>query len=759
MKLRFSISELKSFTKIIHSELIPNLTSAFESIVVDSRKITSTNQVAFCAILGRFHDGHDFMEDAYRKGIRLFIVNEKHNYTFQEDATYFLVQDTLWTLQELAKLHRQKFDFPIVLIAGDLGKTTTKEWAYHLLSSKYRVIRSPKSFNTNMGVALSLLELNENCDLALIEVAEQSNEELIRINEIVEPNIGIVTALKNKEFNPSLLNLYKGCSSIIIHPRSFAIEQFKSSFSISNNILSDEVLTQIEQEKDKTKEFNLLLAIQLSQYFKLETELLLEQLKSIPKLALRMETFEGINGNTVINDSYNLDFEALIYSLEYQLTVSGNKKRIIIIGIDSENIDKKDKINAILDRYKLDEVIYNNEEFDYKHIQNAVVLIKGTRNANMQKIAQKFRLKTHKTFLEIDLKAIKHNLEIYKSNLLPSTKVLVMVKSNAYGGGAEEMAKFYEEIGIDYLGVAYVDEGVDLRNKGIQLPILVMNAEENGFDDCIAYELEPSIYSFEQLDEFIKALINVGKTSYPIHLKINTGMNRLGFELSEIGKVIETIKAQPEIKIKSIFSHLADADNIESSDFTKYQIQQFEQAVDQICSQINYPIEKHLLNSEASAEYKDYQFDMVRLGIGVYGFASHPVIKKQLVPAIKWKSSISQIKKINPGESVGYSRSFIATKNMTIAIVPVGYADGYRRSLSNGLGGVYIKEVFCPVVGKVCMDMIMVDITDQDCKVGDTVEIIGENQSMEDFSKKMDTIPYEVMTNFSKRVHRIYLTN
>ena len=759
MKLRFPISELKSFTKIIHPELMPDSASAFESIVVDSRKITSTNQVAFCAIEGRFNNGHDYIEDAYKKGIRLFIVNEKFTIKFHEDAIYFIVQNTLWTLQELTKLHRQKFDYPVVLIAGDLGKTTTKEWAYHLLSSKYRVIRSPKSFNTNIGVALSLLELNENCDLALIEVAEQSSEELIRLNEVVKPSIGVVTYLKNKAFNPSLLKLYKGCTSIIIHPQSFAFDKFNSSFSIANSTLPEEIVKQIEEGNDKTKDFNLYIAIQLSQFFKLDYTLLLEQLKSLPKLALRMETFEGINGNAIINDSYNLDFEALIYSLEYQLTVSGNKKRTLIIGIDKENQDKKNKINAILDQYKLDEVIYNHEGFDYKKIQNALVLIKGTRNANMQKVAQKFRLKTHKTFLEIDLKAIKHNLEVYKSNLLLSTNVLVMVKSNAYGGGAEGMAKFYQEIGIDYLGVAYVDEGVELRNKGITLPILVMNAEENGFDDCIENGLEPSIYSFEQLDEFIKALINVGKTNYPIHLKINTGMNRLGFELTEIGKVIETIKAQPEIKIKSVFSHLADADNIKSSDFTNYQIQQFDEAVNQICSQINYRIEKHLLNSEASAEYKEYQYDMVRLGIGVYGLASHPEIKKQLIPAVKWKSSISQIKNINPGDSVGYSRSFIASQKMTIAIVPVGYADGFRRSLSNGLGGVYIKEQFCPVVGKVCMDMIMVDITALECKVGESVEIIGENQSMEEFSKKMDTIPYEVMTNFSKRVHRVYLTN
>ena len=759
MKLNFSLSDISDFALAVHEQNEFNTDVIIESIVVDSRKIIGVENVAFCAINGTFHNGHDYIEEAYLKGIRLFILEENQNLTFQNDATYIVVKDTLWAIQELAKRHREKFNFPIVLIAGDLGKTMTKEWTYHLLSTQYRIIRSPKSFNTNLGVALSLLELTENCDIALIEVAEQSSVDLIRINEIVQPKYGIVTYLKKIMYDKSLHLLYKGCEKLFVNPISSAFEDFKTLIDKTHFEEITHLLNQIFNQEDKVKTYNIHLALQLAYFFQIDKKVIQLQLKTIPKLALRMETFDGVNNNTVINDTYNLDFEALIYSLEYQLTVSKNKKRVVIIGIDDSNISKKDKINQILLEYKPDEIIYAEENQSFDHVKDSVVLIKGTRKANMQKIAQRFRLKTHKTYLEIDLKAIKQNIEVYKSKLLPSTKLLVMVKSNAYGAGAEKMAHFYEEIGVNYLGVAYVDEGVELRNNGVTLPILVMNAEENGFEDCISFDLEPAIYSFEQLDEFIKALINQGKTSYPIHLKINTGMNRLGFELNEIGKVIELVRAQPEVKIKSIYSHLSDADNTSSEAFTRTQIQRFDEASQLICSQFNYPIEKHLLNSEATAGYSEHQYDMVRLGIGVYGFASHPTIKKELIDALQWKSSISQIKTIATGESVGYGRSYIAEQPIKIAIIPVGYADGFRRSLSNGKGGVYINGSYCPVVGRVCMDMIMVDITNHNFEVGDAVEIIGQHQTMEDFSEKMDTIPYEVMTSFSKRVHRIYLTN
>jgi len=758
LKLNFSFSELSDFCTLeIGSNYTFNNTT-IEQVVVDSRKIIATKNVLFCALKGLFYDGHEYIEEAYQKGIRLFMVDKSIHFTQKEDAVYLIVADTLWSFQEIAKRHREKFNFPIALIAGDLGKTMVKEWSYHLLSPEIRIIRSPKSFNTNLGVALSLLELNSNCDLAIIEVGEQKKNDLVRINEIIKPNLGIITSLRNKDYSHSLHLLFQGCSVLFVHPTSFAFDYYKDKINQTSFLDINALIEHSIDLDDKVKVFNIHLCIQLALYFKIDPIQIEVQLKSLPKLALRMETFEGVNGNTIINDTYNLDFDALIYSLEYQLKVSRNKKRVVIIGLDETTKKQKTAIREIIQKYNPEEIFFTEDLQQIATIQNAVVLIKGTRKANMQKIAQKFRLKNHKTYLEIDLEAVQQNIEVYKSQLRSTTKILIMVKSNAYGAGVEKMSLFYEEIGVDYLGVAYVDEGVELRNSGVTLPILVMNAEESGFEDCIQYNLEPAIYSFEQMDEFIKSLITQGVLNYPIHLKINTGMNRLGFELSEIGKVIETLKAQPEIKIKSVYSHLSDGDNLNSKKFTLEQIEKFESAVEQISYNFNYHFDKHILNSEATPHYSAYQYDMIRLGIGVYGYANNPSLKPKLTDALQWRSSISQIKSIAKGESVGYGRSFIAEKATKIAIIPVGYADGFRRSLSNGKGGVYIKGAFCPVLGRVCMDMIMVDIKDNSFTVGETVEIIGENQAMDVFAKNMETIPYEVMTNFSKRVHRIYLT-
>jgi len=352
---------------------------------------------------------------------------------------------------------------------------------------------------------------------------------------------------------------------------------------------------------------------------------------------------------------------------------------------------------------------------------------------------------------------LRNNLSVFKSYLKPETLLLAMVKASSYGSGTERVAGFLEKQGINYLGVAYADEGVELRKLGIQLPILVMNAEEEGFEDCIKYNLEPAIYSFEQLDEFIKELIFTGKMDYPIHLKVDTGMRRLGFEPSDLIQISEVLQAQPEVRIKSVYSHLADSDNFESEAFTLHQINTFYTFCDKLSQQINYPFIKHVLNSEAVARFKDFQFDMVRLGIGMYGYTSNTELKSILQPVIFWKSEISQVKEIKKGETVGYSRTFIAEKDTKIAIIPVGYADGFKRSLSNGIGSVYLDNHFCPVIGRVCMDMLMIDVTNLDVKAGSKVEIIGLNKTMEEFANQAKTIPYEIMTSISKRVHRVYL--
>jgi alanine racemase len=630
------------------------------------------------------------------------------------------------------------------------------------------VIRSPKSYNSQLGVALSLLELHADCDVAIIEVGISKPGEMARLAEIVQPTIGVFTSFgrsheenfkTTEEHLSEKLNLFKSVQKTF-YPSTIqlTIEQNKKIHGVSLKPETFKKELTLVPFDDLASKSNALVAVALAKLFLEDTKVLKERISSLPQLALRMETFEGINSNTIINDTYNLDLDALNHSLEYQIRVANNRKRIVVIGLDEDNYFRKGEVEKIVMTYEPDQlfIIRNNEKLKV-NFENAVVLIKGTRKADMQRLAKQFRLKNHKTFVEIDLSGVRHNIALFKSLLLPETKILAMVKAQSYGSGVEKMAAFFEQQGVDYLGVAYSDEGVELRKQGIKLPILVMNAEEDGFEDCINYQLEPAIYSFNQLDQFIKELIFHGHSAYPIHLKLDTGMRRLGFELKDIPRVCEILQAQPEIRVKSVYSHLADSDNRRDKRFTEHQIKQFHQATQLLNHQLNYHFDRHILNSEGIANYPNAQYNMVRLGIGMYGISSNPLLKQKLQPVLKWLSAVSQIKELSKGESVGYSRTFIADKPTKIAIIPVGYADGFRRNLSNGKGGVYIHETFCPTIGRVCMDMIMVDVTKLHVKEGDKVVIIGGKQTIEKFAAEMDTIAYEVMTSISKRVHRIYL--
>ena len=767
MKINFSIQEICQLTNGLL--LNKSIEERIESISYDTRKIGASEHVLFCALKGNFRDGHDFIKDAYNKGIRLFLVDEKEAINSFEDATFILVKNTLWALQEVAKIHRLKFNYPIIAITGSIGKTMVKEWIYHFFSSKFRVIRSPKSYNSQLGVALSLLELTSNYEIAIIEVGISKSNEMERLKEIIQPTIGVFTAFgsahrenfsSKEEHFEEKINLFSNCKKTFVH-NSINLSKDKLN-QLNGIIINPNLIHPYKKEipfNDNVSIHNLEIAVQLAEEFSIPKSMIHSKIESLPRLALRMETFEGINGNLIINDTYNLDFDALTQSLEYQLSIAENRSRIVVIGLDEESKKLKENIEKIILPFHPEKVFFTQTISDLKDIHNSVILIKGSRKADMQRFSKQFRLKNHTTFLEIDLNAIRNNLKVFKSYLNPTTKILAMVKSNSYGTGAERMATFFEKQGVNYLGVAYVDEGVELRKQGITLPILVMNAQKDGFEDCINYNLEPAIYSLKQLDLFIKELILEGRADFPIHIKFNTGMNRLGFEIEDIHQLIETFQAQPEVKIKSVYSHLSDSDNFTNDDFTKLQIERFEKACHQLQKHINYSFDRHLLNSEAVSRFPHSQYEMVRLGIGMYGYSTNPDFKQKLRSTLFWKSSISQIKTIHAGDSIGYGRSFIAAEKLTIAIIPVGYADGFRRSLSNGKGAVYIKNKRCEVLGRVCMDMIMVNISGIEVSEGDNVEIIGPNQSMEDFAKQMDTISYEVMTGFSKRVHRVYLEN
>jgi alanine racemase len=735
-----------------------------DKVVYDTRKIAASEGQAFFALKGEFRDGNNFLNDAYRKGVRIFVVTEVPNKP-HKNASYIQVSDTLTAIQRLAALHRKKFNYPVIAITGSNGKTTVKEWLYHLLSDQVRIIRSPKSYNSQLGVALSLLEMHSAADLAIIEAGISKAGEMNALQKMIQPDFGIFTSFGSaheegfhsaQEHLEEKLKLFFGCKKTLI---SSSIELSKNQLNQINGI----VINPIDYARelaifpftDKPSVLSGTLAIAAVKSF---GRLDLERIKSVPRLALRMETFEGIDHSLIINDTYNLDLDSLELSLEYQLTLADGKKRIVLVGLDESNKQKEKELTQKIQKFKPDSFHFIFEgNYPKIDLSNAVVLVKGTRKSEMEKIASRLRLKKHKTFVEINLSAIKHNIQVYKSQLKPTTKMLAMVKAQSYGAGLEKIGVYLERQGIDYLGVAYPDEGVELRKAGVKIPILVMNPVDEGFEDCIKYQLEPTIFSFEQLDELLHELIFQGVQNFPVHVKIDTGMKRLGFDFNELPRLMEVFQAQPEVMIKGVYSHLADSDNRRDKRFTDLQIRRFVEACNYISANYSGKFITHLLNSEGIANYPEAQFSMVRIGIGMYGVSANPGLVKKLRPVISWRSTVSQTKQIQKGESVGYSRSFVADKNMEIAIVPVGYADGYRRSLSNGVGSVIINGQMCNVVGRVCMDMIMVDVTKKFVKTGDRVELIGDKITLSQFAEKMQTISYEVLTSISKRVHRTYI--
>ncbi len=766
MKLNIS---LKKLIEVIGSNSTNNHDEIIDSVAFDTRKIIHPDSAVFFAMEGNFRDGHDYIEDAITKGIRYLVVKTGRAKP-ELNASFIEVENPLKALQKLAAYHRAKYNYPVLAITGSVGKTIVKEWIYHLISGPIKVVRSPKSYNSQLGVALSLLEMSSQHQVALIEAGISKPGEMQSLLEMIQPNYGIFTAIgsAHAENFESLEGKIQEKSDLFTSAKS---TWFNPNIPLSDKQMSDMNAFVVVPEdykknylkyapfQDKASLENLSLAVAFALHLEVDKGLIVERIKTLPRLALRMETFDGIQGNLIINDSYNLDLEALTQSLEYQLSLANGRKRVAVIVADQITDNRRVELNQILSQFDLNAIyqISKDETLPLDEISDSVVLIKGSRSAQAQKVASLFQLKKHKTVVEINFSAIKENLSYYRNLIEPSTKILIMVKAASYGSGAVKMGEFLEKVGVDYLGVAYADEGVELRKNGITLPILVMNAEEDGFNDIINYHLEPAIYSFGMLENFVKYLIMQNLENYPVHLKIDTGMKRLGFEPDAIHQVIDIFQAQPEIKLKGVYSHLADADNPVDDEFTFKQIERFQKTTDILSERLSYKFIRHILNTEGTVRYTQAQMDMVRIGIGIYGYSSNSEAQSHLKPAIGWKSVISQIKKIKKGETVGYSRTFIAPKDMLIAVVPVGYADGFKRSLGNSIGGFYVQEKWCPIIGNVCMDMTMIDVTDITTFEGDEVEIIGENQSLVNLAEKMKTIPYEVLTSISRRVHRVYL--
>ncbi len=797
--------------------------SEIKYLLLDSRKITSLDNSLFFAIKGARNDGHKFIADLYHKGIRNFVISDVPDILASlKDCTILKVDNTLQALQLLAEYHRKQFTIPVLGITGSNGKTIVKEWLFQLLREDKNIVRSPKSYNSQVGVPLSVWEMQDSHELAIFEAGISLPGEMELLQKIIQPSVGIFTNIgqaHSENFISEVqkvqekIKLFIGCDAVIyckdypvLHDeisKSTALEGVKK-ISWSRKSKADLQIGRVEKLVNETKiqgiYNNDFLSISIPfvddayienaihcwayllligfDYKKIET-----RMHHLSPVAMRLELKEGMNNCSIINDSYNSDLGSLSIALDFLNQQKQHPKRTIILsdilqsGKDETQLYKevadllqKKKVNrligigeAISRQAKLftgeKSFYFSTSEFLNRYntsfFRDETILLKGARAFGFEQISKLLQQKAHETVMEINLNAFVHNLNYYRSIIDKKTKLMAMVKAFSYGSGSFEIANILQFHRIDYLAVAYADEGIELRKAGITTPIMVMNPEEQSFDAMLNYNLEPEIYSFRMFGIFSEVVRRQGKNT-SIHIKLDTGMHRLGFEEKDIPELIVRIKNNKFLQIKSVFSHLAASDEKEHDAFTKQQIEAFKAMSAQFQKHLDYPILRHILNSSGIARFSDAQFEMVRLGIGMYGISSNEYEQMNLQNVSTLRTIVSQVKLVSPPDTVGYSRKGVITKPTRIATVPIGYADGYNRKLGNGVGKMLINGQFAPTVGSICMDMCMLDVTELNANEGDEVIVFGDTYPIAQIAKDMGTIPYEVLTNVSRRVKRVY---
>lgn len=758
MNLNYTYAEIADLLSIQEK---PTIEGRIDAIAYDTRKIYNAEALAFFALHTEKDNGHNYIQEAYNKGVRCFVVNQQVD--LPKDACILTTENTLEALQTLAKKHREQFAYPVIAITGSYGKTMAKEWLYSLLKDEFQIVRSPKSYNSQLGVALSLLEMGNEHNLALIEVGISEPGEMEVLEDIVDPTLGVFTGLgaahqenfeSEKQHAKEKLKLFKHANFV------FAQEEYASPFRRSkiNVEYPSKATKDLAQLAPTPFKSTLENCIECASFLGRQTEDMEAIVKQLPTVASRMEILAGKNDNLLINDTYSLDLHALEQALNHLLSLKEKQQKIAVIDLSLSSPEEQKKVEVFMTQFPLDKVYFLYEEElpeALEDIQNAAILFKAKRKSFIKKEIENFKEKKHDTWLEIDQSAILENINHFRNKLNPKTQLLCMVKASSYGSGDVKMAHLLESAGVEYLGVAYADEGVDLRKAGIKSPIIVMNTSESAFQEIIKYELEPAIFDFQQLEAFVTTLIRFKKTNFPIHIKVETGMNRLGFSEENLEDLFELLQAQPEVSVKSVYSHLACSDDPNNS-FTHKQAKRFSKYKDIFDEKIGPNIHYHLLNSAGILNFPEYQYDMVRLGIGMYGYLPN---QSALKPSLAWYTRISQVKTLQVGDTVGYGQNFRADKEMRIAILPIGYSDGIRRSLGNGNVEFYTHGKKVKTLGNICMDMCMIDVSDLDIQKGDLVEIIGDNNDIFELAKAEKTIVYELMTNISKRVERVYLQN
>ena len=807
---------MNEIAEIINGTLHSGIPVEITEYSIDSRSVVTPEHTLFFALTGNNHNGHDYIRTLYTDGVRAFVISEfREEFNQLTDANFIVVENVLTALQQLAAHHRQHTQAEVIGITGSNGKTVVKEWLYQLLANDHAVYRSPRSYNSQVGVPLSLLGIDPKTEIAIIEAGISQKGEMQHLQQMIQPTIGIFTHLgdahgenfaSREEKLAEKAQLFTSCQWVIgqtgealeyiktrvpsttsfllwgedpkadIHVKTMNIalghREVQVTFGNKHFIL-DIPFPDIASYENCMNAVSILL---LKQY---SPDVITSRVQQLSAIAMRMEIKDGINNCTLVNDYYNSDPSSFQLALNILATQDASKERVVIlsdfmdtgkagddlypsiaetlrqanislfIGIGKHLSEHRNDFAANSRFYEDTEHFLRQEERD--NFNNQIILIKGARAFQFEYIAGFLQKQSHSTILEVDLDAMVHNLNHFRS--LTDAHIAVMVKAFSYGSGSREIASLLQYHRVDYLMVAFADEGIELRAAGITIPIAVMNPERDAFDNMIMFNLEPEIYALDILEDFNRALNKHGIKRFPVHIKLNTGMNRSGFDEQDLPQLLEFFQTERSVYIRSMFSHLAGSDETVHDEFTLGQIHLFERMTERIQAQFNYKIWRHILNSAGIERFPQYHFDMVRLGIGLHGIsATHA----NLQPVSSFKTYISSIRNVPADQSIGYGRKSYTTRPSRIAVIPVGYADGLNRHLSNRVGNVFIKGKRVPIIGNICMDTCMIDVTDTNATVGDEVEIFGKHILVTELSEQLGTIPYEILTGISHRVKRVY---
>ena len=812
---------LRSVAALCHADIVGDVDKVVSRIFIDSRKLFVPDDALFIAIRGERHNAENYVSDLYGRGVRAFICSRGFSTSAFPLASFLLVDDALAAMQHIAAAHRASMKARVVSICGSNGKTIVKEWLSQLIGDDLRSVRSPRSYNSQVGVPLSVLQIEKETELAIIEAGISKPGEMSKLESVIRPddviftNIGqahqenfpsfesklneklalavrakrifccadqhdVVSAIRSNCPNTELITW--GAGDDATYKVSYSLDKEGLHISVKSKgremIFSSHKLTDSISAEDMTHAIVYALALGI------EADRIAARVYELESVGMRLEQKDGHNGCTIIDDAYNADVTSLEVALDLLYVMGGKKSlsRTVILS-DLQQTGLPDallysRVGRLLDEKKVDRLIgigphisanmsnhKNSLFFDSTEdflrrmstadFHNEAILLKGQRTFCFERIATMLECLRNRTVMEVNMSALAHNISYFRHFLKPETKLLAMVKAYSYGTGSFEIAKLMQQQGVDYLGVAFADEGYDLREAGITLPIIVMNPEAHSFDLMLKYELEPQIYGENVLFAYSEAVKRAGIESAPVHIKFNTGMNRSGFATSDAAHVAEQILSLGNLRVVSSFSHLVESEDSTKDAGTLGQIEDFQKAVEVLSDKLGYKFIRHILNSAGIERFPQHQMEMVRLGIGLYGISA--VDNSLLCNVTTLKSYISLVRHAKAGETVGYNRRTSLKRDSLIAIVPIGYADGVDRRLSNGVGEVLINGVLAPIAGNVCMDIIMVDVTDvPNVKAGDSVQLFGDANPVWEMSAKIGTIPYEIMTGIGRRVKRVY---